>query len=460
MFLVASVLHLRGVDSTFQPVQDGNGNVLLWNGEIFGGIDVCETASDTSVLSGELSRTTSASEVISVMSRIEGPWAFVYWQVLLRQRILIIRFLIHPKQDIFYDESFCRLPFYDFLFNNIQAKTRLLYFGRDRLGRRSLLLRRRILTSAARRSVGEVQNNSFLPVLLELSSTVPDESPPLVSSPISSQDVQEAATTGISAHSNQRNEDEKLCDGGEDKDAMDGSFWRTCDWSTWTEIPIFGLFVVHVPPLDFGLSMDTSFGGQNSRADVVIPGICFGSPIMLAGVPAGVLVPRLLPWEWQWTSVIFDETAEVGKSLNAEMYHEPRVDAPLATDMVDRLSVVLKEAVRKRVMLLEPQLAVRRENDAAVGVLFSGGLDCSVLAALAAESMLEAHGRREMQRQVGMSASGETLYAAENWGRGYHEGPRIDLINVCFDYPHYRSPDRTVSLCEDIQLRFYNRLLL
>ena len=37
--LVGTVLHLRG-SKTPQPLEDEYGNILLWNGEIFGGIEV------------------------------------------------------------------------------------------------------------------------------------------------------------------------------------------------------------------------------------------------------------------------------------------------------------------------------------------------------------------------------------------------------------------------------------
>lgn len=35
-----AVLGLRGREVVSQPVQDDDGNVLLWNGEVFGGIEV------------------------------------------------------------------------------------------------------------------------------------------------------------------------------------------------------------------------------------------------------------------------------------------------------------------------------------------------------------------------------------------------------------------------------------
>lgn len=38
--LCAFVLHVRGESVTKQPVEDSFGNVLSWNGEIFGGIEV------------------------------------------------------------------------------------------------------------------------------------------------------------------------------------------------------------------------------------------------------------------------------------------------------------------------------------------------------------------------------------------------------------------------------------
>lgn len=38
---IAGVLFIRGTKPTPQPYGDDNGNLLLWNGEIFGGIDVC-----------------------------------------------------------------------------------------------------------------------------------------------------------------------------------------------------------------------------------------------------------------------------------------------------------------------------------------------------------------------------------------------------------------------------------
>ena len=36
------VLHLRGDDLVTQPASHSNGDILLWNAEVFGGMKVCE----------------------------------------------------------------------------------------------------------------------------------------------------------------------------------------------------------------------------------------------------------------------------------------------------------------------------------------------------------------------------------------------------------------------------------
>ncbi|XP_035264842.1 asparagine synthetase domain-containing protein 1 isoform X2 [Anguilla rostrata] len=94
----AHVLHLRG-PMTPQPAEDDSGNVFLWNGEVFGGLPVGREENDTQVLAQYLSRSEQPEEVLSVLSSIQGPWAFIYYQ----------------------------------------AAQHCLWFGRDFFGRRSLL---------------------------------------------------------------------------------------------------------------------------------------------------------------------------------------------------------------------------------------------------------------------------------------------------------------------------------
>lgn len=75
----AHVLHMRGL-LTPQPVQDRSGNILVWNGEIFGGLPLIPEENDTAVVSERLSSCNSPSEILSVLSTLRGPWGFVYYQ--------------------------------------------------------------------------------------------------------------------------------------------------------------------------------------------------------------------------------------------------------------------------------------------------------------------------------------------------------------------------------------------
>lgn len=75
----AHVLHMRGL-LTAQPLQDDAGNILLWNGEIFGGLPVTPEENDTAVVAQRLSSCDAPSEILAVLSAIRGPWGFVYYQ--------------------------------------------------------------------------------------------------------------------------------------------------------------------------------------------------------------------------------------------------------------------------------------------------------------------------------------------------------------------------------------------
>lgn len=95
----SSVLHLRGQQVTVQPLVSEEGGILCWNGEVWKGLDVEEDENDGLKLLESLS---SGANVWEVMGRIEGPWAMVYYS---------------PKYH-------------------------KLWYGRDSLGRRSLVKRR------------------------------------------------------------------------------------------------------------------------------------------------------------------------------------------------------------------------------------------------------------------------------------------------------------------------------
>lgn len=105
LLFAASVLSLRGGPDkqvTVQPlIDEATGNVLLWNGEIFDSrlVRVELEENDAVKLFDKLNRS-KREQILEIIESIEGPYAFVY-------------------------------------FNSLE---KCVYFGRDRFGRRSLLI--------------------------------------------------------------------------------------------------------------------------------------------------------------------------------------------------------------------------------------------------------------------------------------------------------------------------------
>lgn len=79
--LKASILHLRGDKMVKQPVISDNGDMLLFNGQIyeFSGDLLPERTSDTLFLWNKLRYLKTKQEVCSVFSNIDGPFSFIYW---------------------------------------------------------------------------------------------------------------------------------------------------------------------------------------------------------------------------------------------------------------------------------------------------------------------------------------------------------------------------------------------
>ena len=94
----SSVLHLRGQKLTVQPLVSEKMDVLCWNGELWHGLKVHDDENDGLKLLEALS---TEKAVWKVMEGIEGPWTMVYFS----------------------------------------SNDKKLWFGRDCLGRRSLLRR-------------------------------------------------------------------------------------------------------------------------------------------------------------------------------------------------------------------------------------------------------------------------------------------------------------------------------
>ncbi|XP_011633493.1 asparagine synthetase domain-containing protein 1 [Pogonomyrmex barbatus] len=94
----AAVLWMQGAGVTMQPSLDTNDNLLLWNGDLFSGCLAKDDVCDTNVVLDELQSTT---DITSVLRKIEGPYSLVYYK----------------------------------------RSNNMLYFGRDIIGRHSLLLK-------------------------------------------------------------------------------------------------------------------------------------------------------------------------------------------------------------------------------------------------------------------------------------------------------------------------------
>ncbi|KAI4386416.1 hypothetical protein MLD38_004348 [Melastoma candidum] len=119
LVFIGATLQLRGVRPVVQPLVDDLGNLLVYNGEIFGGFPIDNNSNDGEVLMQYLGgccshsceidqcldsfschRKKQCTTIPDALSRIKGPWAVIYWQ----------------------------------------ESTKTVWFGRDAFGRRSLLV--------------------------------------------------------------------------------------------------------------------------------------------------------------------------------------------------------------------------------------------------------------------------------------------------------------------------------
>jgi len=279
----AHVLHMKGL-LTPQPVQDNTGNILVWNGEIFGGLPVMPEENDTAVMSQRLSTCNKPLEILTVLSTVRGPWGFFYYQ----------------KAGDY------------------------LWFGRDFFGRRSLLWKFDAAISA-----------------LTLSSVA----------------------TQIS----------------------------TTDHSNWKEIPAVGVYRVDLKAVAEAGSVSFEIFPWAHAGNDVIPPCC---ETIVESIPSGcrgVMNQSGLVL----TSPVCPLNMSIPKSLNTTEIHqkshlsvsdlEELLMSKEKTDEVNHLISVLSEAVRRRVQSLpfRPENSPFTNECASIGILFSGGIDSIILAALA-----------------------------------------------------------------------------
>ncbi|KAM3608338.1 uncharacterized protein V6R79_023337 [Siganus canaliculatus] len=272
----AHVLHMRGL-LTPQPVQDAAGNVLEWNGEIFGGLPVTPEQNDTAVVSQRLSTCSGPSEILSVLGSIQGPWAFVYYQ----------------------------------------KAAHSLWFGRDFFGRRSLLWK-------------------F--------------------------DVDALTLTSVAC-----------CSSGSEP-------------SAWTEVPAIGVYRVDLKAASESGCVTVEVypwaGGDDVLSEASLESLPSGCSAAMN--PSGLVLPSPVP----------PLNSSLPPSGNMEGIHPNPCGKDLEQLLadvekpseVDRLIDVLSEAVRRRVQALPFRVeedSPPERDQAPVALLFSGGIDSMILAALA-----------------------------------------------------------------------------
>ncbi|KAJ2928771.1 hypothetical protein H1R20_g8336, partial [Candolleomyces eurysporus] len=99
-----SELRLRG-DSPIQQPHQKDGNILCWNGEIFGGLEISAKENDGVKLMEELACVKEHDEVVDIFARIEGPYAFVFYHALPPRLNTSV-----PEDDLVMVESLDDIP--------------------------------------------------------------------------------------------------------------------------------------------------------------------------------------------------------------------------------------------------------------------------------------------------------------------------------------------------------------
>lgn len=298
---IGSVLALRGRQLVAQPLQDDINNVLLWNGEVFGGIKVSEEENDTAVLLALLSGCNTTTEIVELLETIEGPYAFVYWQ----------------------------------------ASNKRLFFGKDKLGRRSLLLHR--------------PSSSSEPLILSSVAALPQE-------------IYEPTTSAKPDKEKSGDEEQEE----EDEDET-GHFWE--------ELSTQSLYCIDFAPK--GDCQPEPEASAEAAKEDLHSGVSLtklgNRPIFPFGRRT-LLEPPQSPSEDH--SVQKTDELQALTSEQEQDLRETSSDEAMQRDWDATVSAfleVLKRSVSKRVSNLPPG----RAPGSRVGVLFSGGLDSIVLARLA-----------------------------------------------------------------------------
>ncbi|XP_061649579.1 asparagine synthetase domain-containing protein 1 [Phyllopteryx taeniolatus] len=328
----AHILHMRGL-LTPQPFQDPAGNILLWNGEVFGGLEVLPAENDTRVVLRYLSSCSDPSEILSVLSAIRGPWGFVYYQ---------------KSKDC-------------------------LWFGRDYFGRRSLLWKYDQKLKAL--TLSSVGGSPCAPGQCRMCNS---QSTPYEPGPCghNQSDTSEPAQSSPCVFGQSDS-----CQSGQSGTIGSGqSNVYGPGPCAWQEVPAVGVYRVDLKSLvESGSPTIELYNWSQSGDDLVPP--CpentqhhgLGSCIVLKN-PLNLLRSPICP---------------LNRTPN-ENHASPHFSVEDLEGLLDKIKMnktvkglidVLSEAVRKRVQSLpdDPQAS----NHSSIAILFSGGIDSMILAVLA-----------------------------------------------------------------------------
>ncbi|RHZ45515.1 hypothetical protein Glove_673g46 [Diversispora epigaea] len=282
MEFYGAVLHLRGEHVIKQPFINDDQDILLLNGEIFDGLDVPTGENDTKHLFKALKENEKKDCVtdnddycvLSILQKIEGPYSIVYWQ----------------------------------------NSKRKLWFGRDCLGRRSLLWHI------------PFADENFL--LTSVGCKIPNE---FLNTTTTTSYLQEVPADGIYC----LNVGEMLS--SNDMSEPLEKFLKHYKWLKEIDFNEKNKESSYMLKLPFG-KLNNVIPNQNE-----LPVL----PESLADIPSDSIIPPI--------------------SSKMEL---------VIDQMIDELS----DSVRRRVVDI-PRIGSK--NDARVAIMFSGGLDCICLAALA-----------------------------------------------------------------------------
>ncbi|ORY52910.1 adenine nucleotide alpha hydrolases-like protein [Rhizoclosmatium globosum] len=330
--LFSSVLHLRGSCVVAQPrTHRESGSLFCWNGELFTedeGLKVDEGVSDTDVLFNAIFNqqlaTSFKDSLLATLSSLRGPWAIVVYH----------------------------------------APSSTLYFGRDMLGRRSLLVHLPNIGATSE----SLQDPGFW--ISSVAGSIEDRGK-----------SQEADTSGD--------------DGASEASKEGDSGWDDSD-NFWHELPANGIYSVCLDEVDL-------FAGKEEfkRHLKHYPWIISEanqSDVSLAS-PTNPILNKTVP-----TPSDLPQYRQFQDTTNSLEIPSPPTEA--AQEALDTFTKNLSNSVAARVQTIVQQAKLKNEEQEPLAVLFSGGLDCMVLAALAAKSL--------------------------------PAGSSIDLLNVAFDNPRVR----------------------